>query len=227
MYAYSKLRRENANFKINTKVDSEGNPVYIADPSTGSDEPITGLLQILQKGLDCYDFLGMCVESEQTIGPDIRFKGFIIVSRAMLHHAGSRLGVDVVLPIDAIAIDEELFYIPSNGYLVTSAFDLSSLVPEEEEGGETGGRVIDLTKLQYDSSTKTWSGYETGLGANDFEGAKIIGDGDPIGVRLVSTASREDGFTIKLQTDTVPPLWYYNPTTGQFTLNRPSSQESE
>lgn len=33
MYAYSKLRRENANFKINTKVDSEGDPVYVADPS--------------------------------------------------------------------------------------------------------------------------------------------------------------------------------------------------
>ena len=62
MYAYSKFRRENANFKINTKVDSEGNRVYVADPSTGSDEPITGLVQILPKGLDAYDFLGMCME---------------------------------------------------------------------------------------------------------------------------------------------------------------------
>lgn len=142
MYAYSKLRRENANFKINTKVDSEGNPVYVADPSTGSDEPITGLLQILPKGLDCYDFLGMCCEAETTVGQGTVAKTFSILGDNMFYAAGSHLGEGWVLPIDTILLNEDIFYFPSNGYLVNSTtFDMSSLAPEgeAEEGGDDEG----------------------------------------------------------------------------------------
>lgn len=136
MYAYSKLRRENANFKINTKVDSEGNPIYVADPSTGSDEPITGLLQILPEGLDGYDFLGMCGEAELTVSSVTR-KNFFIISNFTLLPAGTAMGpIITTAPVDLISMEGVGIYIPSNGYLVDDLFDFSSLAPEGE-GGET------------------------------------------------------------------------------------------
>lgn len=139
MYACSKLRRENANFKINTKVDSEGNPVYVADPSTGSDEPITGLLQILPEGLDCYDFLGMCVEEEQTRDSGT-VKTVLIIYACFVAPAGTTMGA-VTIPVDAITIEGLGIYIPSNGYFVDPEFDFSSLAPEEDGGDEP---IVDL-----------------------------------------------------------------------------------
>ena len=135
MYAYSKFRRENANFKINTKEDSEGDPIYVADPSTGSDEPITGLLQILPKGLDCYDFLGVCWEKEYVFGSIVAGTGFSIIGALQLFHAGSQVAQNVTTPVDIITIvqnGDNLIYIPSNGYFVDPDFDLSSLAPEGE-----------------------------------------------------------------------------------------------
>ena len=130
MYAYSKIRRENANFKINTKVDSEGDPVYVADPSTGSDEPITGLLQILPKGLDCYDFLGMCAEAEQPRASGTA-KAVYIISGCILLPAGTTMGL-ATIPVDVISMEGLGAYIPSNGYLVDDSFDFSSLEPAGE-----------------------------------------------------------------------------------------------
>ena len=223
MYAYSKLRRENANFKINTKVDSEGNPVYVADPSTGSDEPITGLLQILPEGLDCYDFLGMCFEVETTTGLGTAVKRVGILYAIMFYAAGSQIGInaDLVLPIDTILLNEDIFYFPSNGYLVDSTtFDISSLAPE----GEGGGRVIDLGELQYDSSAGTWSGYETGLQPPDFIGATIIMSRIMSGVRLTvkEVGLLQDSTVIELTAlapgQTTPTVLNYYPANGTFAM---------
>lgn len=141
MYGYSKLRRENANFKINIKKDSKGNPIYVADPSTGSDEPITGLLQILPEGLDGYDFLGMCVEGEQTQPfpqGSLTMKTLNIIHACVLIPAGTMMG-PAATPVDIISLSgiDDTCYIPANGYLVNSVvFDFSSLAPEGE-GDET------------------------------------------------------------------------------------------
>lgn len=143
MYAYSKLRRENANFKINTKVDSEGNPVYVADPSTGSDEPITGLLQILSEGLDSYDFLGMCVENAILAGNGTLLKIVGVFDGAQVVPAGAPIDEEdnsLRTPVEFISLQssnrDRLTYIPANGYVIDNSFDFSSLAPEGE-GGET------------------------------------------------------------------------------------------
>lgn len=221
MYAYSKFRRENANFKINTKVDSEGNPVYVADPSTGSDEPITGLLQILPEGLDCYDFLGMCVETDGETGPDTVAKTVNIIETTIFAPAGSMVAEGRGLSVEFISIMGALIYIPSNGYLVNSLFDFSSIAPEGEDGDDEG-RVINLDELQFDFDTKIWSGYEAGLQLSDFAAITAIIMG---GVRFIvnEVGLYEDSTVIGLEAlapgQTTPRLFEYYPANGTFSVH--------
>lgn len=154
------------------------------------------LIKYIEKNLKLEELLGLVVAA-----PNLTY---VITAAELAKPWAYKLGQSNV-PIT-------IFYVPSTG-----ALSLKGPYVEEEEGGDDGGRVINLDELQYNSKTGIWSGYETGLGVDDFKGAKITADGDTMAVRTVDTASSETGFTIKLVTDTITVS--YSPSAGQFTDN--------
>lgn len=190
----SKFRRETSNFKVNFDASS-------VDPE--SEAPV--LIKYIEKNLKPEEFLGLVTSLTQSAPnqPTEIDTEIIIAVKTIIEPTDDF----VFYELTAMSRSEWLFYIPSTG-----ALSLNGPYVEEE----TTGRAIDLTKLQFDSSTATWSGYETGLGILDFEGAKIITENGTYDVTDVSTdpTGEPTGFTIKLRTGDAS--LEYNPTTGQF-----------
>lgn len=193
----SKFRRETSNFKVNFDASS-------VDPE--SEAPV--LIKYIEKNLKPEELLGLVVSTTMSA------QGYSAVLDASTIISVKRVGADFgYYELDTMdKLDGFLFYVPSTG-----ALSLNGPYVEEE----TTGRAIDLTKLQFDFSTATWSGYETGLGILDFEGAKIITEKGTYDVTDVSTdpTGEPTGFTIKLRTGDAS--LEYNPTTGQFKVVRP------